>query len=217
MRHSVHSTHLTGSLAAVLLAAILVTGCGASSPRPTTATGSGATASASRAPSTVAPTASDSTPPGPLAFAACMRAHGVPNFPDPQPGGGFDIPVSPGLSPAAPSFQAAQSKCQRLMGGGAAGGPLSPGGPLSRGTHTHPSPQTLAKLLRIARCMRQHGVSDFPDPRTSIPSDPFGSGISEVSNFDGVILLFPATMNLQAPAYKQALTACGAPPLGLHH
>ena len=48
---------------------------------------------------------------------------------------------------------------------------LPGGGPPGPGTQTHPSAQTLAKLLRIAECMRQHGISDFPDPMTSVPSD----------------------------------------------
>ena len=56
--------------------------------------------------------------------------------------------------------------------------------------------------------MRQHGVPQFPDPATSVPRDPLGSGIREVTDFDGAILLFPSTINMQAPAYKQALTRC---------
>ena len=60
-----------------------------------------------------------------------------------------------------------------------------------------------------------HGTSQFPDPRTSVPYNV--AGIDEITDFDGVILLFPARLNLQAPAYKQALAACGAPPLGLPH
>ncbi len=89
------------------------------------------------------------------------------------------------------------------------------GDPPGPGTATHPSARTLAKLVAIARCMRRHGVPQFPDPRTSVPSNP--SDIQEITDFDGVILLFPTTMNLQAPAYRQALKACGAPPLGLPH
>ena len=50
--------------------------------------------------------------------------------------------------------------------------------------------QTLAKLLRIAACMRQHGIPDFPDPRTSAPAS-FPPGIAEIANFDGAVLLFP--------------------------
>jgi hypothetical protein len=133
-----------------------------------------------------------------------MRSNGVPNFPDPNTGRGPIFDMS-GVDPSSPAFQAAQAKCQKLMGGG-------PPGP---GSTTHPSAQTLAKLLRIARCMRQHGVPQFPDPQTSVPSNP--SGIHEITDFDGAILLFPDTINLQAPAYRQALAACGAPPLGLPH
>jgi hypothetical protein len=134
-----------------------------------------------------------------------MRANGVPNFPDPEPGGGVALPA--GTNPSSPAFGAAQAKCQKLTGSG-------PPGP---GSSTHPSAQTLAKLLKIARCMRQHGVPQFPDPQTSIPSNPAAAGIREITDFDDAILLFPATINMQAPAYRQALTACGAPPLGLPH
>ena len=34
---------------------------------------------------------------------------------------------------------------------------------------------------------------------------------------DGAVLLFPSSINMEAPAYRQALTACDAPPLGLRH
>ena len=40
---------------------------------------------------------------------------------------------------------------------------------------------------------------------------------TEITDFDGAILLFPSTINLYSPAYRQALAACGAPPLGLPH
>ena len=36
--------------------------------------------------------------------------------------------------------------------------------PPGPGSTTHPSAQTLAKLRRIAVCMREHGVPQFPDP-----------------------------------------------------
>jgi hypothetical protein len=133
-----------------------------------------------------------------------MRANGVPNFPDPAPGGGFLFPIPPGFNPAAPAVQAAQTKCHKFNLPSVAGS----GGPAF-------SAKSLAKLLRIARCMRQHEISEFPDPTTTRPG--FGPGIGEISNFDGVYLAFPTTLNLQAPAYRQALTACGSPPLGLPH
>lgn len=133
-----------------------------------------------------------------------MRANGVPGFPDPQPGGGgFDFHASAAVI-ASPAFQAAQAKCQKLMPGG---GPLSPGSP--------PSAQTMRRLERIATCMRQHGVPQFPDPRTTPP--PGGVGLGEyrlISNYEGAIVLFPATIDMQSPAYEQAAAICGAAFLG---
>ena len=48
-----------------------------------------------------------------LAFAACMRKHGVPNFPDPQfiSGGRVLEKITSGVDPNSPIFQAAQKKC----------------------------------------------------------------------------------------------------------
>jgi hypothetical protein len=133
-----------------------------------------------------------------------MRSTGVPNFPDPAASGGFLAQPGRGIDPASPAFQAAQAKCQKLLGPGAVGGPLP-----ALGGVTHPSAQTLAKLLSIAECMRQHGVPDFPDPRTSVPPHPFGSGTGVITDYDGAILLFPSTLNQHAPAYTQAAAACG--------
>jgi hypothetical protein len=48
-----------------------------------------------------------------LAFARCMRSHGVPNFPDPTftatPSGGPSQQVLP--NPQAPAFKAAAAAC----------------------------------------------------------------------------------------------------------
>jgi hypothetical protein len=46
-------------------------------------------------------------------FADCMRAHGVPNFPDPSHDGAFDLP--PGLNPQAPQFSQAQQACKSVQ------------------------------------------------------------------------------------------------------
>lgn len=195
---------------ATLLTGVLVGGCGGSSASQTATTAAGAVSPSSTVATHSRPHRSHATAPGvggaALAFAKCMRASGVPNFPDPQPGGGLLFPVTPGVNPASPAVTAAQAKCRKL---------LPNGGPPGPGSTTHPDPHTLQKLITIARCMRRHGVPQFPDPRTSVPANP--TGFQEITDFDGAILLFPATMNIQAPAYKQALSACGAPPLGLPH
>ena len=50
-----------------------------------------------------------------LAFARCMRDHGV-DMPDPQPGGGGGIvaKVGEGADPRSPAFQAAEKECRRF-------------------------------------------------------------------------------------------------------
>jgi hypothetical protein len=44
-----------------------------------------------------------------LKFAACVRAHGVPNMPDPAANGVFHLP--PGINQNAPAFQSAIKHC----------------------------------------------------------------------------------------------------------
>lgn len=56
-----------------------------------------------------------------LRFTACIRAHGIVNFPDAKAAdGGVTIEIGPGsgISPSSPKFQAAQNACQHLMPGG---------------------------------------------------------------------------------------------------
>jgi hypothetical protein len=204
MPHSIHK-RLAPPLAQVLISAALlsvalaVAGCGGSSSPGVAHLSS--TKSVSRA----TPEGGGASPESPaslqqtmVAYAKCMRASGVPNFPDPNAGGGFVFHTRAG-SINSPLFKAAQAKCHNL---------LPEGGP---GSGPPPSPQTLARFLNIARCMRQHGVSDFPDPRTTAPPNPLGSGIAELSDIEGVILLFPRTIDQQSPVFTQAAATCGFP------
>lgn len=178
-----------------LLCCMLVVACGAAS-HSTSGVGGGASAPAETGESSGAgtpPSAAQLHQQG-LAFARCMRSHGVPNFPDPNAGGNFYVG---GVNRASPAFRAAQASCRKLMPGG---------GPPSQ---THPSAQTLARFRRIAACMRRHGVPDFPDPRTSAPH--LGPGIGEISDIEEVIFVFPSTIDQQAPAFTQAAAACAFP------
>ena len=88
---------------------------------------------------------------GLLAYSECMRAHGVPDFPDPV-GDSLQIKASPGsdLDPNSPQMQTAQTACQSLAPGGAQGGTISPA--------------QQAQALKYSACMRSHGVPNFPDP-----------------------------------------------------
>jgi hypothetical protein len=51
-------------------------------------------------------------------FSQCMRANGIPDFPDPSSGGRFQIHSSPGsdLDRNNPVFQSAQKKCATQVG-----------------------------------------------------------------------------------------------------
>ena len=65
-----------------------------------------------------------------LEFAACMRSHGVPNFPDPKvTAGGVTISAA-GLDPNSPAFKAAQQACgsltQKLLPGASGGQAAAP-------------------------------------------------------------------------------------------
>jgi hypothetical protein len=81
----------------------------------------------------------------------CARANGMPNLPDPQidSSGRANFPNGTPEPPASVR-RACQSIYDRL--------PAS-----ARGDEERP-PADMQALLRYARCMREHGVADFPDP-----------------------------------------------------
>ena len=119
-----------------------------------------------------------------------MRAHGVPNFPDPSPGGPSVIPSS--MNTQTPAFQFAQKACARFLVGGASNGSASESSRL--------------ELLNLAKCMRLHGLPSFPDPTTSPPpAPPAGSHTGNVIGIGGSYLQLPAP----SPAGRRAATACG--------
>jgi len=126
-----------------------------------------------------------------VAFSRCMRANGVPNFPDPKGGGG--IQLSAAINPKSPAFKTAQSKCKHLLPGG---GP--PSGP--------PSAQAKLQALHISECTRSHGVTGFPDPTDKPPSSP--DGYSQILDMAGAVLAVPSTIDTQSPAYEAAAKAC---------
>jgi len=63
-------------------------------------------------------------------YSQCMRANGVPDFPDPSPGGGLSIQVQPGsdLNPQSPTFQNASKVCAKKTGVPGLGGSPQRGG-----------------------------------------------------------------------------------------
>jgi hypothetical protein len=100
-----------------------------------------------------------------LAYAACMRAHGAPNWPDPNSAGQFLKTRANRASFAAPA--PAYRTCQHLLPNG--------------GQLTVAEQQKIAPLmLKFAVCMRSHGITNFPDPTVNangVTVGPHGLGI----------------------------------------
>jgi hypothetical protein len=87
-------------------------------------------------------------------FSACMRSHGLPNFPD--PGADGRIHLSPAIDQGSGTFRVAYHSCRAF----------APAGPLTEQTRTQLQ-QQLPQLLAFAACMRAHGVHTFSDPDIS--------------------------------------------------
>ena len=93
------------------------------------------------------------------AYARCVRAHGVPSFPGPgslAAAGSIrsfkgQLARSVASLAGSPEFQAAQRACAQYEG------PPSTASP-------RVSAREIQKLLAVSRCVRAHGISDFPDP-----------------------------------------------------
>ena len=146
----------------------------------TTACSSSSTSSPAHAAGHAARSASSS-----LAFSACMRSHGVHNFPDPSAGSNgqqVTIQQGSGIDPNSPAFQAAQRSCQSLLPAGKTAG----GGSVS--------PAERARILRYAACIRTHGVPNYPDPT-------FNGNAIDFGNLSGFADL---------PQYQSALRACAS-------
>lgn len=124
-----------------------------------------------------------------LQFAKCMRASGVPNFPDPSSQGGIDL--GSGLNPQSPAFQAAQAKCKKYLPG-------------KLGRPGKPSRAEVQAALKFATCMRSHGVPNFPDPVTSAPS-----GTGPILSLNGMMFAVTPSSNPKSPAFRQAASDCG--------
>jgi hypothetical protein len=85
-----------------------------------------------------------------LAFARCMRQHGV-NMPDPkvEANGRTEWQLPSGMRKDDPRLKAAQQACRQYRANG--------------GQAQRPSPQQQQEMLAFARCMRQHGIN-MPAP-----------------------------------------------------
>jgi hypothetical protein len=108
-----------------------------------------------------------------LDFAKCMRGNGLPDFPDPDATGGMNLGGS-GIDRNSTQFKNGMEACQDLLPDG--------------GEKTAANTEQVAQMGKYAKCMRDNGLPDFPDP------GPDG--------FD------PGSFNTKDPAFAAAQNAC---------
>ena len=161
------------SVAAAVAVSLLAAGCGG---------GSSPSGVASIASSTTAATTTP-TQNGAVAFSACMRSNGVPNFPDlPRVGTRSVKETIARIASGNPRFQTAWSACHHLL-------PYTGERETTQQTRTQ-----LADELSFARCMRSHGLSRFPDPTVQ-------SGLT-------LAMVQAQGINVHSPAVLRVVQAC---------
>jgi hypothetical protein len=85
-----------------------------------------------------------------LAYSQCMRAHGEPGFPDPQPNGNLII-QGPKDHLNGALMNSANRACQHLL-------------PKFRPLTAAQQRRATVEALRFVACMRAHGLPNMPDP-----------------------------------------------------
>jgi hypothetical protein len=120
-----------------------------------------------------------------MKFSACMRSHGVPNFPNPViSNNSVSLHITPGVSggpgpKSSPQFRQAAQDCRKY----------APPAPTSQNI----TAAQQADYLKAAQCMRAHGINGFPDPD-------FSGG--------GVRFPLPQGMNANTTQFEAARHTC---------
>ena len=115
-------------------------------------------------------------------YISCLQSHGV-HIPAPVAGGnggaGSATHNGSGVNQNSPQFRSAQRACRAFLPKGAG--------------QVIITTQQQVDYLRAARCMRAHGVPEFPDPV-------FANG--------GVHFSQPPGVNIHSPQVQRAVTIC---------
>jgi hypothetical protein len=137
----------TAGFVALVTLALILAGCGGGGSPGSHVAQLGASTTQSSSPSR------GSTHDQALAYARCVRSHGVPLWPDPESSGVFDkSKLTPHqLGVGTSQIATAQKACVSLA-------------PTYSAT---PQAHVLAQALRFSECMRAHGAASFPDPESN--------------------------------------------------
>jgi hypothetical protein len=147
--------------AAMLAAAVLLTGCGSEEPDNQVASGTGAQATA---PSSAAPSLSRDEMA--IKFTQCLRENGL-NVPDPEPGKGPMLKFDKNSGVTQQKVQEAMEACKEYN-------------PQAEGS---PNPQQEENGRKFAECMRTNGVEKFPDPKPGQRGIMIGPGVGDDPDF----------------------------------
>src|SRR5690348_5543562 len=136
------------TVAAIIAAALalLAAACGSGgSPSPAGSGGSPAAGGSAGSPSAVP-------------YSACIRSHGVPTYPDPNSSGQLPKTDAQLLGVSTSQYQAAQHACQHLLPTG--GSIQQQEAQCMQNSDCPPAlvQQMMTADLKLARCMRSHGV-----------------------------------------------------------
>jgi hypothetical protein len=137
--------------AAIIVVALLLAACGGASTTTSTSGNPTGAASSGGPPKNFLPDA--------YKYSACMRNHGVADFPDPvvsHSGNGTSISIRvPEAAGASPQFKSAQQACRSILPA-----------PSKADLAAQAQQQRIhaQDLLAFARCLRNHGINGFPDP-----------------------------------------------------
>jgi hypothetical protein len=107
-----------------------------------------------------------------------MRSHGVPNYPDPS-GGSLPKGDAQAFGVSSSVFSPAQSACQHLLPNAGSFQEQASQCELVGDCSPAVVQQMLAIDRKFARCMRSHGVPNWPDPTIGLQGSP-EFGLSQV-------------------------------------
>ena len=145
-----YRARVSALITAMVVAGLCLAACGGP-PTPRVATGSTTTTGTVARSSTQGNTGAT----GLLAYSACVRSHGVPNYPDPTGSGGIPKETAQQLGVGQSQLQAAQSDCAHL---------LPAGGSLSGQNNQTITVEQQQYYLKVSACMHSNGVTNFPEP-----------------------------------------------------
>lgn len=129
-----------------------------------------------------------------VAFAKCMRANGVPGFPDPDGQGVFNDAQIQALTTGDQGNNALH-QCRSVLPNAGTGLTVTQIQAIQQ--------QNLHNALKAARCMRAHGITNFPDPAGTTQA----SGVNWPQTLPGI--------DTGSPPYEKAFTTCSKADRGL--